>query len=68
MFEKIKKMFSPSSKEEATVTVTTAPIEVNPSEDKVMSRKEARLARLLTIDAPTTEIKEEIKLLQKIGN
>ena len=59
MFEAIKKYFGKGVKMEAK------PIEINPTVPMVLSRNEARLARLLTIKDPTDEIKAEIERRQK---
>lgn len=57
MFEKLKKIFGPASDE---VRMRAQPIEMNQSLERALSRKEARLQRLLTIKEPTREIRDEI--------
>lgn len=60
MFEKLKQLFSPPD----AVKMEAQPIELNPTPEKVMNRKEARLARLLTVKYPTKEMLDEIDKLR----
>lgn len=61
MFENLKKFFAPEPEE---VRMQAQPIEMNPSSEKVLTRKEARLARLLTVKNPTPEMLAEIEKLR----
>lgn len=60
MFEKLKQFFSPPD----AVKMEAQPIEMNPTPEKVLNRKEARLARLLTVKFPTQEMLDEIDKLR----
>lgn len=62
MFEKLKNFFSVPKPEE--IKLQAQPIELNASSEKVLTRKEARLGRLLTIQNPTPEVQAEIEKLQ----
>lgn len=59
MFEALKKYFGKEVKMEAK------PIEINPTVPDVLTRREARIERLLSIANPSDEIKAEIKRLQE---
>ena len=62
MFETIKRFFAKPSDEMA---LKAQPIEINPTVPVALTRREARLGRLLTIADPSDEIKAEIKRLQE---
>lgn len=59
MFEKLKQLLSPPD----AVKLEAQPIEMNPSPEKVLTRKEARLERLLSVTNPTREMRDEIAFL-----
>lgn len=64
ILSKIKEFFFGKEKEDE-VAITPNPIEINPTEVRVLSRKEARLQRLLTIENPSKALQQEIRQLQK---
>lgn len=63
MFEKLKQLFTPPD----AVKMDAQPIELNPPQEKVLSRREARLQRLLTIENPSQEVQDEIAFLTYVG-
>lgn len=62
MYKTLMDFFFAPKREE--LTIQAHPIEVNPAPEQVLTRKEARLTRLLTIQDPTPEVLAEINKLQ----
>lgn len=68
MLEKLKNWFKgekPTDKSIDDIALQAQPIEINPTAPVALTRREARLGRLLTITDPSDEIKAEIKRLQE---